>query len=549
MAKSRAEINRAYREKHKEQIAAKRQENKEVYKEKYSGKYDEKRKENMRIKYREDHEAIYYTVKGLPVHKEIWDFANKWLDEARCYRKALNYGEGDLKLILRRNKNIPRRKLTSAEKNICLNALVYLDNEINKGNGDFYTIYNEVLREHANNGRIELINEFLKALTDQKMSFNRGNNGKVFFNVRKENKIVKYKDKETNQESERMVIIRKFRRDCSVSDEMIKVDLQLTPSAFSSWGLLTKDELIRSTDMLDVNPVKVYTNWYYSNDNCYKAVESKYKGFHVKTTENESIVIDAYKNMSVNVKLLQKFIELIPFNKDNVEYGLISQISEAVATLTQRNIQFKHGRMYFNRFTNLKNKFVKDVLLLNEKHIVELFDVKSCFSTLSLILFAQSKHRDEDEVKKMFNIIQQDIYVWIGKEIGFNQKANQSYEEWRDEIKELFNSWLFSTCRGKKRGYKKLIDEKINEHFPAFYKWIHSQQEVMKRNERKSVLSVKCQWLENKLVLNGLFDQVKYMDAITKHDAIYIAKDQYSEELKQDIQDKWNKIIKQELGV
>lgn len=330
MKDKQKELERAkrYREAHKEQIAAKRMENREVYKEKYSGrydgKYDDKRKENMRIKYREDHEAIYYTVKGLSVHKEIWDFAQKWLDEARCYRKALEYGEGDLKLILRRNKDIPRRKLTPAEKNICLNALVYLDNEINKGNGDFYTIYNEVLREHANNGRIELINEFLKALTDQKMSFNRGNNGKVFFNVRKENKIVKYKDKESNQESERMVIIRKFKRDNSVSNEMIKVDLQLTPSAFCSWGLLTKDELIRNTDMLDANPVKVYTNWYYSNDNCYRAVESKYKGFHVKTTENESIVIDAYKNMSVNVGLLQKYIEFIPFSKDNVEYGLIS---------------------------------------------------------------------------------------------------------------------------------------------------------------------------------------------------------------------------------
>ena len=107
---------RRYREKHKEEIKAKREQNKEMYKEKYNGKYDERHKEQMRIKYRSEHEEIYYVVKGLEVHKEIWDFAQKWLEEARCYRKKLEYPTGeDMKLILKRNKDIERRKLTQDE--------------------------------------------------------------------------------------------------------------------------------------------------------------------------------------------------------------------------------------------------------------------------------------------------------------------------------------------------------------------------------------------------------------------------------------------------
>lgn len=320
MAKSRAEINKQYREKHKEEIKAKREMNKDLYKEKYS----EKKKEQKRIKYREEHEEIYYVVNGISVHKEIWDFAQKWLNEARCYRKKLDYTTGeDLKLILRRNKLEERRKLTQAEKYMCENALVYLDNEVSKGNGDFYTVYNEVIREHANNGKLELINEFLKVLTDQRMSFNRKNDGKVLFNVQKENKIVKFKD-EFGKDQERMVIVRRFKRNSAVSNEKIKVSLHLTPSSFANWGLMTKDELKESIDLLNANTVKVYTNWYYNNENCYKDWEPKFKGFHLKLTENEQSVINCYKNIDVDLKYLNELIEAVPFEKNNVQYDLIS---------------------------------------------------------------------------------------------------------------------------------------------------------------------------------------------------------------------------------
>lgn len=544
MPKTRAEINRAYREKHKEEIKAKREQNKEMYKEKYA----EKKKEQKRIKYRSEHEEIYYIVRGLDVHKEIWDFAQKWLEEARCYRKRLEYntGEEDLKLILKRNKHLERRKLTQAEKYMCENALVYLDNEIINGCGDFYPVYNEVIREHANNGNIDLINEFLKALTDQKMSFNKKNEGKVFYNVRKENKIVKYKD-EFGKDQERMVIIRKFKKNSAVSSEKIKVDLHLTPAAFANWGLLNKDELKASLSVLDANEVKVYTNWYYNNDNCYKIYEGKYKGFHIKPTDNESDVIERFKSLQVDLNYLNEYITDIPFEKNNVQYDLINKISNVVATLTQRNILFKHGRLYFNRFTNLKNEFVDKALLLNGKHIRQLFDVKSCFSMLSLILFAQNKHRDNKEVKDLFEIIKTDIYIWVGNELGIKQAEDQTFEQYRDYLKQLFNSWLFSTSRGKRRGDKKFVDQLMSIKFPAFYKWIHSQQEVMKRDEKKSVLSVKCQWLENKLVMNGLFNEIKNMNTITKHDAIYITEDQYSEELKNEMEDKWLEIVTKEI--
>ena len=539
MAKSRAEINREYREKHKEQIKVKREMNKNLYKEKYG----EKKKEQKRQKYREEHEEIYYVVKGLSVHKEIWQFAQNWMNEARCYRKKLEYPTGeDLKLVLRRNKQEERRKLTQAEKYVCEAALVYIDNEIANGNGDFYTIYNEVLRGHANNGKLELINEFLKALTDQRMSFNKKNEGKVLYNVKKENKTAKYKD-ETGKVQERLVIIRKFKKNSAVSSKKIKVDLHLTPAAFANWGLMTKQELFDSLSLLNTNSVKVYTNWYCNNENCYKNWEPKFVGFHTKLKENENIVIDRYKNIDVDLKWLNEYIAAIPFEKNNVQYDLISKVSNAVATLTQRTIQFKHGRMYFNRFTNLKNEFVEQVLMLNGKHIVQLFDVKSCFSMLSLILFAQSKHRDEVEVKNLFELVKGDIYIWIGNELGIKQGEGQTFEEYRDYLKQLFNSWLFSTTKGKRRGDKKFVDNKIAEKFPKFHKWIHSQQEVQDKTEKKSVLSVKCQWLENKLVMNGLFDEVKYMNVVTKHDAIYIVADQYSDELKQQIEDKWFEIV------
>ena len=106
---------------------------------------------------------------------------------------------------------------------------------------------------------------------------------------------------------------------------------------------------------------------------------------------------------------------------------------------------------------------------------------------------------------------------------------------------------MFSTTRGKRRGDKKFIDQLIAVKFPKFHKWIHSQQEVQDKNEKKSVLSVKCQWLENKLVMNGLFTEVLNLNVITKHDAIYITEDQYSEQLEEEMKNKWLEIANNEI--
>lgn len=504
-------------------------------------------KQYKRDRYRDQHEEVYYTVNNIPMNKDLWDFVNKWLDETRVYKDKLVYND-DVMNCLKKNKQIERRELTDAEKNGLRAAIVYIYNEMKtRGKFDRTNIYNNNIRSCSNNLKINMINQFLNALTDQKMSANKQLNGKVLIDVDRKTYYSKrleclIKAGKCNSKTA-LVNVRSFKLTKAINDKEINVSLKLTPNALLNWDLFTPEQMEEVCNHLDDDLITCYLNCYSNKDNAYVDYENKYRGFHLNLTANEQTVINRYKDISIDYKTVDEIIKNTPFAKTNVEYETIKDVSYMLSTLKQRKITFKHGRLYYPRFTTLSSKYVERVLFLNGKHLLQIFDVKSCFVVMSMLLYCSSSFRTESELKKLYNkIINEDFYVWVGTALNIKQEDDETFTEWRDRCKEMVISWLFKTSSAK---IKCNIDKLIQCEFPTYYSWLHSLDDIWdnKDNKRKCVLSVQCSWLENKLILNGLFNLVSHLDAVTKHDAIYIAEDQYSEQLKEVLESNFNKII------
>lgn len=499
MAKSRAEINRANYLKNKAKIKAK-------YKDKKGDMY--------------------------------WTFNNVVMDED-LYNKLVQYmGENNLNDTL---------------KNDLLLAATYIYQRCRQNKFGFVRIYVKSIRKHSNMLAEAQIRKLIQHISDVKMSVVRKDNGKVFFLVNEKNDIKKIFDKKIGQMAETNIIVRDFHftgYDYLNRNEK-KIDgLKMSYKTLKSWGLNTYPELLQVAYSVVDETYQTVKKQKKTKINGYQNVEYKFEGFHSKLTDEENLVFERFDQLRVEEQTMVERIKQLTFDKENIDFEKVDEASQVLNTLQQRNKSFSHGRLYYPMFTRL-NKDWRDVLTLNGQHIKELFDVPTCHSTKSLILYSHSQFRNDQELRKLFDVIMfKDIYCWIGTEIGWKDIDEQK----REVLKEHFNRWLFLSSSGRRKvgGLTKEIDQQMKRHFSSFYQFITSQEEIEVVNENgkkviKNTLSVQCEWLENKLLINGLFKKVKHLNTITLHDAIFITVNQWCKSLSDQLKAEWREIVKQEI--
>lgn len=518
MAKTNAEKCREYRLKHSTQL-----------------------KEKKKMKYKEKNGQMYYSFNGALIDKQLFDKLNYYIES----KPEIFFDEHD------KNKVI-----TEKLKNDLILAATYMYKQCKKCKHGFVRIYMRVIKRRSNMLPEKYIRKLIYHISDLRGSVIRKDNGTVFFLANEKNEVKKIFDKKEKEMKEHGVIVRDFKFtnfDYFCRNE-VKIDgLKMSYKTLKEWNLNTYPELLQTAySIVDETYQTIGKKRKKPKVNHYEGIEEKFDGFHFGLTENEKLVIERYKTLKVDEQNLIKRIQAMKFDRTDIQLEKIDELCQVLKTLQQREITFSHGRLYYPMFTKL-NKDWRDVLTLNGKHLKQLFDIPTCHSTKSLILYSKSRYRNEVEVKQLYEIIiYGDIYTWIGMKIGWKDIDEQK----REELKEFFNRWLFLAESGRRKmnGITKQIDRKMKQLFPSFWCFISDQQEITivdedGKQKQKSTLAVKCEWLENKMLVNGLFNEVKHLDTITLHDAIFIAEDQYSDQLAKELKEKWDIMVSVEIFV
>lgn len=218
-------------------------------------------------------------------------------------------------------------------------------------------------------------------------------------------------------------------------------------------------------------------------------------------------------------------------------------IGRITKSTSDKPVTFSHGRLYRNPYWHCLPKEYRQYCLYNKKErIMEGFDVKNCFATLTLRLL-ENKVPDT-EYKKFKRIVKTGIYEDI---------AATTVEYDRNDMKQPFCHWLFSNAKTKKLPINKkftIVRNYFKEEFPEIYNYLLTYPEVeVEENGRKikkSKLSVDCQWIENELVLNTLakWTEEKFnVEVVTLHDAICVKEDDYLKVNWYEVKRMWNEIM------
>ena len=192
-----------------------------------------------------------------------------------------------------------------------------------------------------------------------------------------------------------------------------------------------------------------------------------------------------------------------------------------------KEVTFSHGRLYRNPYWHCLPKEYRQYCLYDKnKKIMEGFDVKNCFATLTLKLL-EGKVSTE-EFNKFKRIVKTGIYEDI---------AARTVEYDRNDMKQPFCHWLFANAKTKMLPINKkftIVRNYFKDEFPEIYNYLLSYPEVeadeQNKRVKKSKLSVDCQWIENELVLNTLakWTEEKFnVQVWTLHDAICCNEDDY----------------------
>lgn len=491
----------------------------------YYLKNKKKRQEQYKVNYDKLHEGRYYIVKGVPVWKQV-------LDEVEYYFQ--NESESV--------KNNAR---------LAIAAMFSLMDE--KEYYERVKLFSTVIRKMANGISSEKLNKvFEKISNDNGYQVRRGKN-KFFLSVAREKKTIKNKiGEEINVWIRNAVPTRLLNK-----EDVVDVEVKMTENCFKSWGLLTWKEVSEKKEEIKILK--------YDNYDLFQPVseynDSSFEGFHIEPTESELEDIENYKKLRVDVGLLEQLIEkklknalesksIIVDTKEleqilsgeesgkrkmKIEYKEMLELSQLLKTLTPKNglkITFRYGRMYFPFFTRIG----KDYRYLFHKK--ELFDVPTCYSTFNMIHYSRSVYRDETELARLFDVIMNgDFYTFFGDKIGLG----------REEMKPLTNSWYFSTKGGRSRAVKlnkdiEAFDKAVKKEFPSFYQFIWNSVDEDTKKGKKNVLSVKNQWKENEMILNGLFKEVFDRDKVNVQDAIYVDEN-YIGQSKEEIKIRWKEIV------
>lgn len=500
-----------------------------------------KNKQKIKAKYKEKNGQMYYTFNGILLDKQLFDKLNFYIENT----PQIFFDKHDKKKVI-----------TERLKNDLFLAATYMYKQCKKNKHGFVRMYMRVIKRRSNMLPEKYIRKLVYHISDLRGSVIRKDNGTVFFLANEKNEVKKVFDRKEQVMKEHGVVVRDFRFtnfDYYSRNEQEINGLKMSYKTLKEWNLCTYPELLQTAySIVDQTYQKIDKKRKKTKVNYYEGLEEQFVGFHSSLTENEKLVIERYKTLKVEERKLIERIQNMKFDKNDIELERLNELCQVLSTLQQREITFSHGRLYYPMFTKL-NKDWRDVLTLNGKHLKQLFDIPTCHSTKSLILYSKSKYRNEDEVKSLYEIIiYGDIYTWIGTKIGWKEIDADK----REELKEYFNRWLFLAGSGRNRmnGVTKQIDKKMKELFPTFREFITQQQEITivdqeGKQKQKSTLAVQCEWLQNKLLINGLFNQVKHLTTITLHDAIFIAEDEYSKELAEQLEEKWKVLVTAEIFV
>lgn len=335
--------------------------------------------------------------------------------------------------------------------------------------------------------------------------------------------------------------------------EMKSKIVKLTKGSFRAWGLISSEELIKY-----VNEQNVIFTQKDKEQNIYKEYEKNSIGYHEGKTETEKILHERMeKNFSFNNELIIDHI-----NKSSNIYDEVEKLIRFVKATKNKTYSFSHGRSYLNGYSN-GAKVYRDTFLYDDKKLIELMDVKSCFVLLTVILASLSNQVEKEEIKKLYKlIVDNDIYVILGAYINKDDYLRYG-KEYRDVAKSSVIRWYFMNNQGKKScGMNKdmnKVKQFFKNNFPTYYSFLTNyaeikvptgkiyrtkkKQEQKQQYEIKSCLAIDCQWLENKLIVNTLMKKYQDYKVITLHDSLWISEDQYSEDLVNDVKKEWNNII------
>ena len=510
MAKSKAEINRANYLKNKQKIKA---------------------------KYAEKNGTMYYSFDNVTIDSQLYNN----LVEAMNKKPEIFFDEKD--------KN---KVLTEKLKNDLILAAYYIYDKCRKNKYHFTRVYMKAIRRRANMLPEKYIRKLIYHISDVKMSVIKKDNGTVFFLVNEKNEVKKIFNKEQQSMQQKGVVVRDFKFthfDFYKKNETMVNGVKMVYNTMKDWNLLTYQELKQvAYSVVDgtyqtIGRKKVKVNHY-------EGIEQKFDGFHIRLTKNEQAVVNRYKTLLIEEKALIDRIEKNKYYREKINMEDLKELCEVLNTLQKRDFTFSHGRLYYPMWTKLKKQW-RGVLTLNGQHLIELFDIPTCHSTKSLILYSKSEYRNEKELVELYDLIMnKDVYCQIAKMCGEKNIDG----EIRDYYKEVFNTWLF-LCKASRvglRGKLKQVDKLMQKQYPTFHQFITEQEDITVVDEdgkevQKNVLSVKCQWLENKMLVNGLFSQVIHLNTITLHDSIWITEDQYCEALERDMYNKWSEMVKKEI--
>lgn len=206
-----------------------------------------------------------------------------------------------------------------------------------------------------------------------------------------------------------------------------------------------------------------------------------------------------------------------------------------------------HGRFY-SPFHRLR-KDLRSVLLLDGEPIMELFDVRACFVTLTAVLYLQhlnhQKFTPNQDDKKLFDIVRsEDVYSNILSMIKNEETGGSPYLVAHPEsephhqpisrktVKQAMMKFLFASPRYERPSmvHNSPVLQHINawllRNFPRFHAFITGY--ATGRNSRGktiSKLSADCQELEAVLMFDNLFPALHFrfpdVDFLSLHDGIF----------------------------
>lgn len=521
--KTRTEINRQNYLKNKQKIKA-------------------KSRVRSKVKYDQLHEGRYYSVCGLTTWKELWDEIEYQIENGE-FQKRMN-----------KAKPLSSRDINNLKLVACAIFSQMEDSEWYEGK----KLYSSIIQKKANGISSKLLTTFY--------SFISNDNG---LNIRKSRNpfylsIVGNWTEIKNEDGDKVAMVRiRTAKPTKLlnKEETVDLNVQMTEKCYKNWKLLTAQEIKKKRDQV--------AGYKYDNYSIYKPkseykIDSTSKYYHTEFTESELQDIENFKQLRVDIGRLDQLIETKlkdamerkqscvnikeleellsgkeTLKKLEIGYKEMLELSDLLTKLTPKNglkITFSYGRIYFPIFTSIDKKFR---YLFHRKQV---FDAPTCFTTLNIVQYSQSKYRDEKTLKDLIQLRDEDIYITFGHRVGKGREA----------MKPLMNKWYFAT-KGGRKGLKKLmkeidyIDQIMEEDYSTFYKFITNSVDEDTAKGKKNTLSVLNQWTENRLVLNNLYKNLTSNSKVTVHDAIYVDEDEWSEQLEKQLLDEWNMIFNNEI--